>query len=708
MKQLQPLLAALLLALCASAAWAERTPPRALPLGDDGNTRVIVKFKPAAPLLRAHALSATDHAATALALGRRAGVLGARVGLVLKAGASVNENVQVVQAEGVNARALAARLALDPDVEYAEVDRRVRRLRVPNDPRFASVSGNGPAVGQWYLRAPAGEVAASIDAVSAWDTTTGSASIVVAVVDTGVRTNHPDLAGKLLPGYDMISDAAIANDGDGRDSDASDSGDWLTQAEIDADAAAHPTNPTFSGCTPSDSSWHGTQVAGIIGAATDNGIGMAGAGWNVRVLPVRVLGKCFGYTSDILDGMRWAAGLHVPGVPDNPNPARVINLSLGSSDACSTLERDTIAELNAAGVVVVAAAGNSEGLAAGSPANCPGVIGVSALRHVGSKVGFSDVGPEISIAAPGGNCVNASGACLYPILTTADNGTKAPLSPIYTDSFNPSLGTSFSSPLVSATAALMLSVQPTLTPDAVRAAIRASARPFPSSGLPPDAVTGALVACHAPNGIVQDQCYCTTTTCGAGMLDAGAAVRAALCVKPGDRGVAVRTGARAGTCAFELRLDTGARAQHRCLAMVVGRRRQHGQRVCRQHCGCGSDLADGDVRNRHRATRGHRRPGCGHDSAAEHHRRQGRCARAARTVGWWRRRCPVVALAVGVAAGRGGAGTCCGRAGRVEPVAAGQGHRLCRDTAALQRRGDRGGADRRAATGCGAPRSGQR
>lgn len=530
MKRLRLILATLLFAFCASAAWAERTPPRALPLGDDGNMRVIVKFKPTASLLRAHALSASDHAATAGALDGRAGELGSRVGLALKAVAALTETAQVVQADGVPARSLAARLALDPDVEYAVVDRRMRRQRVPNDPRFASVAGNGPAVGQWYLRAPAGAVAAAIDAASAWDTSTGSASIIVAVVDTGVRTNHPDLAGKLLPGYDMISDPAISNDGDGRDADASDPGDWLTQAEIDADARAHPSNPTFTDCTVSDSSWHGTQVAGIIGAATDNGAGMAGAGWNVRVLPVRVLGKCFGYTSDIIAGMRWAAGLSVPGVPNNLNPARVINLSLGSSDACSQDEIDAVAAINAIGAVVVAAAGNTEGLAAGSPASCPGVIGVSALRHVGSKVGFSDVGPEISIAAPGGNCVNvgANQPCVYPILTTADSGTKGPASSIYTDSFNASLGTSFSSPLVAATAALMLSVQPLLAPAAVRAAIMASARQFPTS-LPPDPVTGPLVACHAPNSVVQDQCYCTTTTCGAGMLDAGAAVRAALC-----------------------------------------------------------------------------------------------------------------------------------------------------------------------------------
>ena len=527
----RPILLALLIGLTGAAALAERVPPRVMPLADDASARVIVKFRPAAALLRAHALSATSGAAAVTtALEARTAVLGARLGLRLRAGAALADRVQVVQAEGVGARALAAQLARDPDVEYAEVDRRARRLLVPNDPRFASVAGKGPAAGQWYLKAPAGEVVSSIDTVSAWDTTIGSASVVVAVLDTGVRFDHPDLAGKLLPGYDMVSDDTVANDNQpGRDSDASDPGDWTTEAEAnDPNGLFHECgrlDPVTGRYTGESSSWHGTQVAGIIGAATGNGIGMAGAGWNVRVLPVRVLGKCFGYSSDIQAAIRWAAGIAVPGLPLNPNPARVINLSLGSSGACGQAYRDAIAEANAAGAVVVVSAGNSAGLAANSPANCPGAIGVAALRHVGTKVGFSDVGPELAIAAPGGNCVNLSGACLYPILTTTDSGSTVPASSTYSDGVNISVGTSFSSPLVAATAALMLSVQPGMTPAGVRAAMQASARAFLSSGVAgnPD----PIVACRAPNATEQLQCYCTTTTCGAGMLDAGAAVRAA-------------------------------------------------------------------------------------------------------------------------------------------------------------------------------------
>jgi serine protease len=518
MKTLPWRLWALSLLLMVGGAGAERTPPRAPALAEAGTTRVIVKFKAGSSLLRVHALAAgSAREAVTTALDRRATALGTRHGLRLRAGAALADRVQVVQGDGVEARRLVALLGSDPDVEYAEVDRRVRRALVPNDPRFASVAGNGPAVGQWYLKAPAGEVASSIDAVSAWDTTTGSAATVVAVLDTGVRFDHPDLAAKLLPGYDLISDAVVANDGDGPDADASDPGDWVTSAEA--------ATPAFSDCELASSSWHGTQVAGIIGAATGNGVGMAGAGWNVRVLPVRVLGKCFGYTADVVSAIRWAAGIAVPGLPLNPNPARVINLSLGSGDACSNSEREAIAEVLAVGTVVVAAAGNSAGLAANSPANCPGVIGVAALRHVGTKVGFSDVGPELSIAAPGGNCVNLSGACLYPILSTVDSGATTPASSTYTDSVDASVGTSFSSPLVAATAALMLSVQGSLTPAGVRAAIQATARPFPSSGVAGD--PNPILACHAPDGREQLQCYCSTVTCGAGMLDAGAAVRAA-------------------------------------------------------------------------------------------------------------------------------------------------------------------------------------
>ena len=506
---------------------AERASPRPLALPDDaGEPRVIVKFKDGVSSMRAHALAANASSTEAArVLTGRAAMLGTRSGLLLYAGAAVAERVQVVRADpahGLDSRALAARLAADPDVEYAEPDRRMRRVSVPNDPRFTTVAGNGPAAGQWYLQAPTAQARSSINSVTAWDLHTGNRDIVVAVLDTGVRTNHPDLAGKLLAGYDFVSDRTVANDGNGRDNDPSDPGDWVTRA----DAAT----ALFSGCDVSDSSWHGTQVAGITAAATNNGVGMAGAGRHVRILPVRVLGKCFGDTSDVAAAIRWAAGDSVAGVPANPNPAQVINLSLGSDGACSQTEQDAVNVALARGAVVVAAAGNSAGRAPGSPSNCQGVIGVAALRHIGTKVGFSDVGAILKIAAPGGNCVNvgAGEPCLYPILTTIDSGTRGPASSTYSDSVNPSVGTSFSSPLVAGTAALMFSVNPNLTPAQVLSAIQSTARGFPTSGADDDPTSGPIQTCRAPGTVDQLQCYCTTSTCGAGMLDADAAVRAVL------------------------------------------------------------------------------------------------------------------------------------------------------------------------------------
>jgi serine protease len=488
--------------------------------------RVIVKLRSDSPLLRSQALGAGVGATD------RVQALGRRVSLAMDAGPVVSERTQVVIAGGVDSATLAARLAREADVEYAVPDRRVRRLSAPNDPLYADgVGGSGPAAGQWYLRAPTGTLRSAIDAEAAWSVTTGHPGVVVAVLDTGVRFDHPDLlpvaaGGNLLPGYDMISDVPTANDGNGRDADASDPGDWLTQSEITQ------LGPYYA-CAESaeDSSWHGTQVAGIIAALTDNGRGMASVGRHVRVLPVRVLGKCGGYDSDIIAGMRWAAGLPVPGAPANPYRAQVINLSLGSGHSCGAAYRDAVTEVTGAGTVIVASAGNSIGHAVGAPANCEGVIAVAGLRHAGTKVGFSDLGPEVAIAAPGGNCVNVTpgSACLYPILTTSDLGTTTPLGPTYTDSYDASVGTSFAAPLVAGTAALMLAAQPALTPRELRIVLQATARPFPTTG--GDNGDGTVVPpCQAPqydslgNAVDQLQCYCTTDTCGAGMLDAGAAV----------------------------------------------------------------------------------------------------------------------------------------------------------------------------------------
>jgi hypothetical protein len=331
----------------------------------------------------------------------------------------------------------------------------------------------------------------------------------------------------------MISDIPTANDGDGRDADPSDPGDWLTLAEVQ-----DPHSPFYQCDTVAeDSSWHGTQTSALIGALTNNGIGMASVARNVRILPVRALGKCGGYDSDIIAAMLWAAGLDVPGTPVNPTPARVLNLSLGGEAACTAAYTDAVAEINAAGAIVVASAGNSSGHAAGTPANCTGVIAVTGLRHAGSKVGFADLGPAIAIAAPAGNCVNTAPGtpCLYPMLTAANSGLTTPISnaaggSIYTDAFNISVGTSFSAPMVTGTIALMLSADPTLTPAAVRSLLQSSARPFPSSGLSNTDGT-PLPQCVAPQPIEdtqidQGECYCTTSTCGAGMLDAGATLAA--------------------------------------------------------------------------------------------------------------------------------------------------------------------------------------
>ena len=489
--------------------------------------RVIVKLRPDAALTRKHALAAGAGAsATREALAGRSDALGARLGLPLRPGRAIDAQAQVITAIGMSSADLAERLAAQADVEYAVVDRRRRHQALPSDPLYAAgppIVGNsgGPVAGQWYLRPPIATLVSSINAAGAWDLTTGGAGIVVAVLDSGVRPEHPDLQGRLLPGYNMIADIPTANDGEGRDADASDPGDWVTTSESKDVLGA------FYQCDVGDSSWHGTMTSSLIGAAANNGIGMAGVAWGVRLLPVRVLGKCGGYDSDIIAGMRWAAGLSVPGVPGNPNPARVINMSLGGDGACTAAYSDAVSTLagKANPVVVVVSAGNSSGLAVTSPANCPGVIAVAGLRHIGSKVGYSDLGPEIAIAAPAGNCVNegANSPCLYPILAASNSGLTTPGTSIYTDAFNASYGTSFAAPLVAGTAALMLSVQPALTPSQIKAALQGSARTFPRSG-----ADASVVDCHAPGSSTQKECYCTTSTCGAGMLDTAAAVASAM------------------------------------------------------------------------------------------------------------------------------------------------------------------------------------
>jgi serine protease len=486
--------------------------------------RVIVKLRRSVVLTGEGA--STTSAGDAAMWRERMMNLGQRAGLTLDDTHQIGHLMHAARAHGIASAELARRLAARADVEYAVPDERRTALDVvPNDTLYPSGQSNPyPVAGQWYLRAPDSTLVSAVNAPAAWAITTGSSSVVVAVIDTGVRYDHVDLQGKLLPGYNMISDAVRAGNSTGRSNDASDMGDWLTQSDIDANPAVYGG----SGCTvASSSSWHGTQVAGIIGASSDNGMGMASLGWGVKILPVRVLGKCGGYDSDIIAGMNWAAGIAVSNAPSNPNPAQVLNLSLGGTGTCSQAYLDAISDIvSVKHAVVVAAAGNTEGKAVTVPANCTGVIAVAALRNVGTKVGYSSVGPEVAMAAPGGNCVNTSGACIYPIVTTTNTGTTTPVSgstgSTYTNRSDVSLGTSFSAPMVSGAAALMLSAQPALLPSEVRQLLLNTARPFPTNG-----GTVGIGTCAAPSSATQDECYCTTQTCGAGMLDVGAAVTAA-------------------------------------------------------------------------------------------------------------------------------------------------------------------------------------
>ena len=467
--------------------------------------------------------------------------------------------------------AAVTRLRFDPSVEYAEADERVYIFAVPNDPRYRAGSDQyGTWGGQWYLNPPSATTPASIGAVTAWDVARG-AGVTVAVIDTGVRLDHPDLRGNLLmTGRDFVchdnasaactatgQQALVANDGDGWDSDPSDPGDGITAADLAR------TDRFFKGCgsgpnedQPLESSWHGTRVAGFIGAVADNGMGIAGAAPDSKIVPVRAIGKCTGYNSDLIAALYWAAGISDASLGSIAHAggsgiAQVINLSLGNREACSTAEQAAIDAVIAKGILVVAAAGNDGG-PIGAPANCKGVLSVAGLRHIGTKVGYSNVSSTaaaVSIAAPAGNCVNtAAGApCLYSLDTLSNTGHFAPdpsepeysytynsLTAAYTgDSLNGfAVGTSFAAPLVSSVAALMKSVHPRLSPALIIKRMQESSAAFPVPDLP---ATGGL--CHVAtlnrdaNNVYTDvqnrDCQCTFATCGAGMVNATAAVAAA-------------------------------------------------------------------------------------------------------------------------------------------------------------------------------------
>lgn len=442
---------------------------RAAPTTD----RLIVAYRDAAEpdaadsrVLRPRGVAANAMNTRLAELNARLALRGVRAGLLRQMGTGAHVFKLDRALSHGELQALAAELkAADPDVAYAEPDRKMYPMLTPNDPSYSS---------QWDLY----ETTGGIRAPAAWDLSTGS-GVVVAVIDTGIRP-HADLTGQLVAGYDMIKDTAVANDGNARDSDPSDPGDWTAAGEC---AVGEPA---------SSSSWHGTHVAGTIAARTNNASGIAGIAFNAKVQPIRVLGKCGGYTSDIADGMIWASGGTVSGLPANATPSRVLNLSLGGGGACDTTSQNAINSARSRNTVVVVAAGNeNQNASNSSPANCSGVITVAATDRNGARAYYSNYGSVVTLAAPGGD-VRSSAS--NGILSTLNAGKQAPGA----DSYAYYQGTSMATPHVAGVVALMLSAKPGATPDEVKAALQSSARAFPG----------------------------TCSGCGSGILDAAAAVTA--------------------------------------------------------------------------------------------------------------------------------------------------------------------------------------
>jgi serine protease len=424
--------------------------------------RVIVKFKSG---LRVQSLGPLS-----------ANVAGRSVVLQTQRALAVT-GAQLMRASDLDAKGtleLVAQLSNRADIEYAEPDRRVRALVTPNDPRFED---------QWALGSSAN---GRLNMPDAWAVSTGSSltgpNPVVAVVDSGVMLKHPDLASKILPGYDFVSDANIAADRDAptrSGSDRDDNPDDPGDGEIDR------SNPGRN------ASFHGTHVSGIAAAIGNNRFGVAGVSWGARILPARILGVGGGSVSDMIDAVLWAAGIDSdtvpPAYPHNPHKADVINLSVGGGGSCSSAEQDAFNRVIASGTAVVVAAGNEDVDAwTTDPASCAGLIVVGAVGRDGTRAAYSNYGSRVNIMAPGGDKGLGGGI----LSTSKDDAGLA--------SYEYKVGTSMATPHVAGVIALMRSLRPKLTPGQLETLLDVEA----------------------------DTVNCTGRTgCGMGLLDAGATMR---------------------------------------------------------------------------------------------------------------------------------------------------------------------------------------
>ncbi|MBK3635888.1 S8 family serine peptidase [Streptomyces sp. MBT97] len=403
--------------------------------------RLIVGYKSGAAEAKSNPAAEADAAAKGRASGedvdfrRRLGTGAALVGL--GDGLSAADVADVVD-----------RYRADPEVAYVVPDRLNKPKADPNDTEYAK---------QWDLY----ETTAGMNVPGAWPTSTGT-GVTVAVIDTGYVA-HSDLAANIVGGYDFIADTAVSVDGDGRDANPADPGDFYAADECG------------SGIPASNSSWHGTHVAGTIAAVTGNGKGVAGIAYGAKISPVRVLGKCGGYDSDIIDAITWASGGTVSGVPANADVAKVINMSLGGDGACTSATQTAItAAVNRGTTVVVAAGNENDNVANHSPGNCNNVISVAATNRTGARASYSNYGSLVDISAPGGQ---TSTGTANGILSTLNSGTKAPSG----ESYAYYQGTSMATPHIAGLVALVKSANPALTPAQIEAAVKANARALPGA-----------------------------------------------------------------------------------------------------------------------------------------------------------------------------------------------------------------------------------